>query len=144
MLQAPTNLPESLALLNACLNATAAVLLTLAWRAILAKNIDRHRRLMITAFVTSALFLTSYLTRMVIAGDTKFTGEGPVRYFYFALLISHVLLAVGVLPFILRSFYLGLKDRRAEHRKIARWTLPVWLYVSVTGVLVYLMLYQLY
>lgn len=79
---------------------------------------------------------------MVIAGDTKFTGEGPVRYFYFALLISHVLLAVGVLPFILRSFYLGLRDQRAKHRKVARWTLPVWLYVSVTGVLVYLMLYQ--
>ncbi len=142
--QVPTNLPESLALLNACLNGIAAVLLVLAWCAILGRNIERHRKLMISALLTSALFLASYLTRIVIAGDTKFSGQGPVRAFYFALLISHVVLAIGVLPFILRTFYLGLKDQRAKHRKIARWTLPVWLYVSITGVLVYFMLYQFY
>jgi putative membrane protein len=130
--------------LNACLNATSALLLVLGHRAIKRFAIDRHRRLMLSAAVTSALFLVSYVTYHVKAGTTHFAGPGPVRAVYFAILISHTILAVAVLPLALRTLYLGLKRRDDKHRAIARWTYPIWLYVSVTGVVVYLMLYRLY
>jgi uncharacterized membrane protein YozB (DUF420 family) len=107
-------------------------------------EIDRHRRLMISAAVTSAVFLVSYLTYHATVGSVRFTGQGAVRPLYFAILVSHTLLAAAVLPMALRTLYLGLKRRDDKHRKIARWTYPIWLYVSVTGVVVYVMLYRLY
>jgi uncharacterized membrane protein YozB (DUF420 family) len=135
---------SDLATLNACLNATSALFLLLGRRAIRRMEIDRHRRLMISAAVTSAVFLVSYLTYHATAGSVRFTGQGAVRPLYFAILLSHTLLAVAVLPMALRTLYLGLKRRDDRHRRIARWTYPVWLYVSVTGVVVYVMLYRLY
>ena len=135
-----TDLPA----LNACLNATSALFLLLGYRAIRRLEIDRHRRFMLSAAVTSALFLVSYLTYHAKAGSTHFTGQGPARAVYFSILISHTILAVAVLPLVLRTLYLGLRRRDDRHRRIARWTFPIWLYVSVTGVVVYLMLYRLY
>jgi putative membrane protein len=132
----------ALATLNACLNGAAAVLMVLGFVAIKRKQRERHKRLMLAAFVASCLFLVSYLTRMALFGDTRFMGEGPVRIFYFALLISHVLLALAVAPMVITSLVYGLKTNFVKHRKIARYTFPVWSYVSFTGVLVYLMLYH--
>lgn len=136
-------LPETLALLNACLNGTAAILMVTAYVHIRGGRVEMHRRFMIGAISVSALFLVSYLTRYGIAGDTPFRGEGILRPIYFAILISHVLLAMGVVPLVLRTVYLAAKKRFREHRRIARITFPIWVYVSVTGVIVYLMLYQL-
>ncbi|MGD8860414.1 MAG: DUF420 domain-containing protein [Myxococcales bacterium] len=133
----------ALATLNATLNGTAALFMFAGYRAIKREDRETHKRLMIGAFVASCLFLTSYLTRMALYGDTRFGGEGALRIVYFAILISHVLLALAAAPMVLRTIYLGLKNRVADHRKIARWTFPIWAYVSVTGVIVYLMLYQL-
>jgi len=99
---------------------------------------------MISAAVTSGLFLVSYLTYHAKAGSVRFPGTGLVRPVYFAILISHTLLAAAVPPLALRALYLGLKRRDEKHRRVARWAYPIWLYVSVTGVLVYLMLYRLY
>ncbi|MGH9315611.1 MAG: DUF420 domain-containing protein [Thermoanaerobaculia bacterium] len=135
-----TDLPA----LNACLNATSALFLLLAYRAIRRLEIERHRGLMLSAAATSALFLTSYLTYHALVGSVHFTGQGLVRRVYFTILISHTILAVAVLPLALRTLYLGLKRRDDSHRRIARWTFPIWLYVSVTGVIVYVMLYRLY
>jgi uncharacterized membrane protein YozB (DUF420 family) len=135
-----TDLPA----LNACLNATSALFLLLGYRAIRRLDIERHRRLMIAAAITSALFLVSYLTYHARVGSVRFTGQGPVRAVYFAILISHTILAAAVPPLALRTLYLGLRRRDDKHRRIARWTFPVWLYVSVTGVVVYVMLYRLY
>ena len=135
---------SDLATLNACLNATSALFLVLGRRAIRRMEIDRHRRLMISAAVTSAVFLVSYLTYHATVGSVRFTGQGAVRPLYFAILISHTLLAAAVPPMALTTLYLGLKRRDDKHRKIARWTYPIWLYVSVTGVVVYVMLYRLY
>ena len=130
--------------LNACLNATSALFLLLAYLAIRRREIDRHRGLMLAAAITSAVFLASYLTYHARVGSVRFTGQGPVRTIYFAILISHTILAVTVLPLVLRTLYLGLRRRDGQHRRIARWTFPIWLYVSVTGVVVYVMLYRLY
>lgn len=99
---------------------------------------------MIAAAATSAVFLASYLTYHALVGSVRFTGQGPVRTVYFAILISHTILAAAVLPLALRTLYLGLRRRDDRHRRIARWTFPIWLYVSVTGVVVYVMLYRLY
>lgn len=134
--------PEALALLNACFNATAATLLVLAYLAIRQKRIERHLKLMTSAFVVSCAFLVSYLTRYYMAGDTPFRGEGLIRPIYFAILITHVILAIVVVPLVLRTLYLAYRKRFGTHRKVARWTFPIWLYVSVTGVIVYVMLYQ--
>lgn len=135
-------LPESLAALNACFNATAGALMVSGVFAIKAGRIERHRKLMLAAFGASCLFLISYLTRYGIAGDTQFQGQGWLRPLYFTILISHIVLAVVVVPLVLRTLYLGLKERFDQHPRIARWTLPIWLYVSVTGVVVYVMLYH--
>jgi putative membrane protein len=133
---------EALAPLNALLNATAGTLLFLGWRAIRRGDRQLHRRLMIGAVSVSALFLTSYLTRVALTGTHRFPGDGWVRGLYLAILISHTLLAVAAAPMALRSLFLGVKERFDDHRRIARITFPVWLYVSVTGVVVYLLLYQ--
>ena len=103
-----------------------------------------HKWLMIAAFVVSSAFLACYLTYHLTAKHVNFQGQGVSRPIYFAILISHVLLAVTVPVLAGRTLYLGLKDRRADHRRWAKWTMPIWLYVSVTGVIVYVMLYHLY
>jgi putative membrane protein len=133
----------ALATLNALLNTTAAVLMVLGFRAIKRKQTVRHKRLMLGAFAASCLFLTSYLTRIFLFGDTRFAGQGGLRVFYFALLISHVLLALAVAPMVLAALWHGLRANYPSHRAIARFTFPIWTYVSVTGVLVYLLLYHL-
>ena len=136
-------LGPSLALLNACLNGTTGVCIFIAWRAIRnGRVVEKHRKLMLTAFMLSCVFLISYATRIVLFGNTRFQHEGPVRYVYFVLLVSHVFLAFVTVPLVLRTLYLALKKRFDEHRRIARVTFPIWLYVCVTGVLVYVALYQ--
>jgi putative membrane protein len=133
---------EGLAPLNALLNATAGALLLLGWRAIRRGDRERHRRMMIGAVAVSTVFLASYLTRVALTGTHRFPGEGWVRGLYLAILASHTLLAVAAAPLALRSLQLGWTGRFDDHRRIARVTFPVWLYVSVTGVVVYLLLYQ--
>jgi uncharacterized membrane protein YozB (DUF420 family) len=132
--------------LNAILNSVSAILLITAYFFIRQKNIKAHRTSMISAFVTSTLFLTSYLIYHFSKelGPTRFQGEGIVRPVYFFILITHTALAIVIVPMVFATFSRALKKRFDLHRKIARWTLPIWLYVSVTGVIVYLMLYQLY
>ncbi len=127
--------------LNAGLNATAATLLLSGWIAIRKRNERLHKRLMVGAFAASALFLVGYLAYHYVHGDTRYQGEGPMRSVYFFVLISHVLLSIPVVPMALSAFYFAWKDRRAAHRKVTRILAPVWLYVSVTGVVVYFMLH---
>lgn len=127
---------------NAVLNATSAVLLFLGWRAIRAGHRERHRALMLAACGSSVLFLAGYLTRMALTGTHRFPGTGPLRIGYLALLGSHTLLAALTLPLVLRTLQLSLGSRFFEHRRVARVTFPVWMYVSLTGVLVYVMLYH--
>ncbi len=126
------------------LNSISAVFLITGYLFIRRKQIKAHRACMTGAFVTSALFLVSYLTYHYHHGSTKFQGQGAVRAIYFSILITHTILAVVIVPMIFVTFARALRERFDRHRKIARWTLPLWLYVSVTGVIVYLMLYQLY
>ncbi len=135
-----TDLPA----VNATLNATSAVLLLLGYRAIRGHEIERHRKLMVAAAATSAVFLACYLVYHARVGSVPFTGQGPVRKVYFTILISHTILAVVIVPMVLRTLYLGLQRRDEKHRRLARWTFPLWLYVSVTGVVIYAMLYHLY
>ena len=135
---------DTLPHLNAALNATSTVLLVTGWLLIKRKRIAQHRKVMIAAVVTSAAFLTSYVIYHANAGSKPFPGTGAIRTLYFAILIPHVILAAAVLPPILITFTRGLRRDDVRHRRIARKTLPVWLYVSVTGVIVYLMLYRLY
>lgn len=132
-----------LASLNASLNACAFVLMLLGYRAIKGRRVEEHRRWMLGAFGASCLFLLSYLTRIAMFGDTRFQGQGAVRYAYFAVLISHVLLAIAVAPMVITTLVRGLRRQDDRHRALARRTLPIWAYVSVTGVIVYFMLYQL-
>src|SRR5262245_6736020 len=127
---------------NASLNATSGVLLVVAYALIRARRIEQHRQVMLAAFATSALFLVCYVIYHSQVGSVRFTRQGLVRPIYFTILITHVTLAFTVLPLALVTLSRGLKARYAQHRKIARWTLPIWLYVSVTGVLVYVLLYQ--
>jgi putative membrane protein len=127
---------------NATLNAISGVLLLIAYALIRARKIEQHRKVMITAFVTSSLFLVCYVIYHSQVGSVRFTRQGFVRPLYFTILISHVVLAAAVLPMAIVTLSRGLKARYSQHRKIARWTLPIWLYVSVTGVLVYVLLYQ--
>jgi uncharacterized membrane protein YozB (DUF420 family) len=129
--------------LNAVLNATSAVLLTIGWTLIRRRRVAQHRKFMIAAFCTSVLFLVSYLTYHAQVGSVRFTKQGPIRAVYFTILLTHTVLAAVIVPLVLMSLRRGLKRQDARHRAIARWTLPLWLYVSVTGVVVYLMLYQL-
>ena len=132
---------------NAALNATATVLLVVGYLLIKRKREMAHRNVMLAAFAVSVAFLTCYLVYHVgvMQGkSTPFTQTGPVRYAYYTILISHIILAVTV-PFLAAAnIYLGLIDSRQRHRRLARWTFPIWLYVSITGVIIYLMLYHLY
>jgi uncharacterized membrane protein YozB (DUF420 family) len=128
--------------LNAALNATSAVLLTIGWFLIKSRRIAAHRRVMIAAVVTSGLFLVSYVVYHAQIGSKPFPGTGLVRTIYFAILIPHVLLAAVVLPLALITLRRGLRRDDVRHRRLARITLPIWLFVSVTGVIVYLMLYS--
>jgi putative membrane protein len=136
-------LAEVLPTVNAALNATSAVLLVLGFRAIRARQVPRHRALMLAALGSSLLFLASYLTRIALTGTHAFPGTGALRAAYLAVLASHTVLAALAGPLILRTLFLALRERFPAHRRIARVTLPVWLYVSVTGVVVYVMLYHL-
>jgi uncharacterized membrane protein YozB (DUF420 family) len=130
--------------LNACLNATSAILLFSGWRFIKAHNVAAHRACQIAALVVSLLFLVSYLTYHYNHGTTRFQGTGLARPIYFTILTSHTILAIVIVPLVALTFFRAVRADFARHRRIARITLPLWLYVSVTGVIVYLMLYQIY
>ena len=129
--------------LNALLNATSAVLAATGWWLIRHGRRDPHRRLMLSAFATSTLFLISYLVYHFQAGSVRFTGHGVVRAFYLALLLSHTVLAALIVPLVLVTLSRALRGRFEAHRRIARYTIPLWLWVSVSGVVVYWMLYRL-
>jgi putative membrane protein len=133
---------HSLPAVNATLNAISTVLLVSGFLLIRRRQVAHHRRVMIAACVTSTLFLISYLTYHAQVGSVRFERQGFVRPLYFTILITHVTLAALVLPLAIVTLSRGLKERFDRHRAIARWTLPIWLYVSVTGVLVYVLLYQ--
>lgn len=136
--------------LNAALNALSGVFLLSGFYFIMRRQIAQHRLCMLTASSISALFLVSYVSHHALRtyyfglGPTKFTGEGLIRPIYFTILTSHTFLAALVAPFVIVTLRRGLKGRYDEHKKVARLVFPVWLYVSVTGVIVYLLLYQFY
>lgn len=134
----------SQAALNASLNGLSAVLLVAGYWAIQSGKRERHKKLMISAFVVSCAFLVSYLVYHYRVGHVAFRGQGVVRPFYFALLISHTTLAAVIVPMIVITLRRAWLERFDRHKIIARWTLPLWIYVSVTGVIVYLMVYQIY
>ena len=129
---------------NATLNGLAAILLTTGFVMIRRGNRELHKRCMIAALATSALFLVSYVVYHANAGSRPFLGEGAIRVVYFGILITHVVLATAILPLALMTAARGLTAQFDRHVRLARWTLPIWLYVSVTGVVIYLMLYQMY
>ncbi|MET0214071.1 MAG: DUF420 domain-containing protein [Vicinamibacterales bacterium] len=135
-----TDLPA----LNAILNATAAVFLSVGYMQIRRGRIEVHKRFMLAALTTSALFLISYVVYHANTGSRPFPGGGVVRLVYFTILITHVVLAAVILPLALITASRGLRAQYDRHVRIARWTLPLWIYVSVTGVVIYLMLYQMY
>ena len=130
--------------LNATLNFTSFVLLLTGYRFIRRGNIIAHRNCQLSALTTSVLFLCSYLTYHYFHGSTRFTGPAPVRYIYLTILLTHTVLAVVIVPLVIVTVYRAARGDFVRHRRIARITLPLWLYVSITGVIVYLMLYQLY
>ena len=129
--------------LNAFLNLTSAVLLGAGGYFIHKRRIEAHKKCMIAALFVSAAFLTSYVIYHYHAGSVSFGGQGWLRPVYFFILITHIILAVVILPMVLRTAFLGLRGRYDKHVVIARWTFPLWMYVSVTGVVVYMMLYHL-
>jgi putative membrane protein len=125
---------------NAGLNATAACLLTAGWIAIRRRKRRLHQYLMVSAFGCSAVFLVGYVLYHYAAGDTPYTGVGPIRYVYFSVLITHVLLSMAVVPMSLAAFWFAARKRFVTHRKVTRILVPIWLYVSVTGVVIFFML----
>jgi uncharacterized membrane protein YozB (DUF420 family) len=129
---------------NALLNATSAVLIAIGITLVRRGHPHAHKRVMLAAVVTSALFLISYLTYHAHVGNVRFTGQGWPRPVYFAILISHTILAAAVVPLVIVTLARALRGGFDRHRKAARWTYPVWIYVSVTGVVIYLMLYHLF
>ncbi len=129
--------------LNATLNSIAALQLLFGFYFIKQKDVARHKLCMITAFITSCVFLASYLIYHFQVGSVPFTGEGWVRPVYFAILISHIILAAAIAPMAMITLYQALTGQVQKHRRIAKWTWPIWMYVSVTGVVIYIMLYQL-
>jgi uncharacterized membrane protein YozB (DUF420 family) len=135
-----TDLPT----VNAVLNATSAVLLASGYRYIRRRQVVAHQRCMIAACVTSTLFLLSYLVYHYNVGSMPFRGQGWVRPLYFTILISHTILAAAIVPLVLVTLFRAWKADFVKHARIAKWTLPIWLYVSVTGVVIYWMLYQLF
>jgi len=134
---------SSLPTLNALLNGIAGLFLTAGYILIRRRQIKAHRACMLGAFATSTVFLVSYLIYHYNVGSVSFTGTGVIRFVYFTILITHVILAAVILPLALITLVHALRERFDRHARIARWTLPLWLYVSVTGVVVYVMLYQL-
>lgn len=128
--------------LDALLNGLAAICLMVGFFFIMRRNIEAHRRSMITAFVFSSLFLVSYIINHALHGDTLYLGHGPLRAVYFSILVSHIALCIVALPMVLITFFFSLTGRFPQHKKIARFTLPIWLYVSVTGVAVFAMLHM--
>jgi len=130
--------------LNAVLNGTSAILLFTGYSFIRARNVAAHRACQIAALIVSSLFLVSYLVYHYNHGSTRFLGTGFVRPLYFTILTTHTILAIAIVPLIFLTFYRALRGDFIRHRRIARVTLPLWLYVSVTGVIVYLMLYHFY
>ncbi len=132
------------AAVNALLNATSAVLLACGYAAIRNGKIQLHKRFMVSAFTASTIFLVSYLLYHYRVGHVAFRGQGWIRPIYFVLLTSHTILAIVIVPMILITLRRALLARFDKHKIIARWTLPLWFYVSVTGVIVYLMVYQIY
>jgi uncharacterized membrane protein YozB (DUF420 family) len=134
-----TDLPA----LNATLNATSAVLLCIGWYLIKHGRRTAHKNVMLAACGVSAAFLASYLIYHAQVGSVRFTGQGPIRIVYFTILLTHTVLAAIIVPMVLVTLSRGLSAKYDRHRRIARWTMPMWLYVSVTGVIVYLMLYRL-
>ena len=132
------------AAINAVINSLVSVLLILGVSSAKARNWGLHRRVMLTAIILSALFLVSYILHHLFAGDTPFGGTGVIRIVYYVILVTHILLAAGTLPFILLTAYRSLKGDYPAHRKLARRVWPVWFYVSVTGVVVYLMISPYY
>ncbi len=129
---------------NAVVNSLVAILLAAALVAVKLQKYGLHKRLMLTAMVLSILFLISYILHHLLAGDTKFGGTGAIRYFYFIILVTHIFLAVVILPFILFTAYRALISEWPQHKKLARITWPIWFYVSLTGVLVYLLISPYY
>ena len=129
--------------LNAGLNATSAVLLLIGWLLIRTGRREAHRRVMLAAVASSAAFLVSYLAYHAQVGSVRFQGRGPIRTAYFTILITHTVLAAAIVPLVLITLNHGLRERFDRHRRIARVTLPLWAYVSVTGVVIYWMLYRL-
>ena len=127
---------------NATLNGLSGILLAIGWLLIRARRVAPHRAVMLAAFVTSSLFLVSYVVYHAQVGSVRFTRAGFVRPVYYTILVTHVTLAAAVLPLAIVTLSRGLGRRFSQHRRIARWTFPIWMYVSVTGVLVYVLLYQ--
>lgn len=138
------NYVSSLPHLNALLNATSGLLLILGYALIRRRRIKAHRNCLIAALIASTVFLASYLVYHYYHGSTRFAGTGFVRPVYFAILLTHTILAAVIVPFIGVTLYRAARGDYTRHRRIARWTFPMWLYVSVTGVIVYLLLYQIY
>ena len=134
---------SALPALNALLNGTTAVLLTAGWLCIMRRRIRAHQACMVSAFGVSLVFLLSYVIYHYFAGSRAFTGPGSIRPVYFVLLVSHVILAAVIVPLALTTIYRGLTGQLGRHVRIARWTLPIWLYVSITGVVIYALLYHL-
>jgi uncharacterized membrane protein YozB (DUF420 family) len=130
--------------LNALLNATSAILLLAGYTFIRRNRVRAHRNCQVSALVTSTVFLASYLTYHYYHGATRFPGQGVMRPIYFTILISHTILAIAIVPLVIVTFLRALRGDFERHRRIARWTLPLWLYVSITGVVVYLLLYRIY
>lgn len=133
-----------LPMFNAIFNSFTFIFLLAAWYAIRRKNITVHRRFIFAALTTTTLFLISYLTYHSLTESTKYGGVGPLRYVYFFFLLTHIVLAVVIVPLALTSVLSGLTTQVERHRKISRWTMPLWLYVSLTGVIVYLMIRPYY
>jgi uncharacterized membrane protein YozB (DUF420 family) len=129
---------------NATLNATSGIFLLTGYILIKKRQINAHRNAMLAAFASSMLFLTSYLVYHYHTGSRPFPGTGAIRLVYFAILISHVLLAITILPLAISTLTKGLRGQYTRHKRVAKWTFPLWMYVSVTGVVVYVMLYQMY
>jgi putative membrane protein len=136
--------PHIFAKLNGAINAMVSVLLVLGFVLVKQRKLEAHRTVMLISIALSTLFLLSYIAHHLLAPETHYGGEGPLRYFYFFILITHIALATIILPFILYTSYQSLSGDYARHKKIARITFPIWLYVSITGVLVYLMISPYY
>lgn len=143
MIQADMAWDEAHPAINAMLNGASAIFLVTGYVAIRGRHVALHARCMIAAFITSTVFLISYLARFYLSGTHRYPGQGADKTVYLIILFSHMILAAIALPMVLRTLHLAWRKRFADHQRIARWTWPIWIYVSMTGVIVYLMLYPL-